>query len=127
MWKQFKRVIKPNGAIVLTACQPFTTKLISSNYKMFKYCWVWIKPQGVDPLMAKKRPMNNIEDICVFASGQTVYNPQYEKGKPYISKSRARFNKITGKNEGSRVTVNSGFRYPKRSLMFNRETGLHPT
>jgi len=54
MWEQLKRIVKPNGAIVMTASQPFTTTLIASNMKMFKYCWVYRKPQGVDPFMAKK-------------------------------------------------------------------------
>jgi len=74
MWAQLKRIIKPRGAIVLTASQPFTTKLISSNYKMFKYCWVWVKSQAVGHLNAYKMPMKNIEDIVVFYSRQPTYN-----------------------------------------------------
>lgn len=54
MWEQLKRVIKPNGAIVLTAAQPFTTTLIASNMKMFKYCWVWEKSRKTGFLNAKK-------------------------------------------------------------------------
>ena len=74
MWEQLKRVIKPNGAIVMTATQPFTTTLIASNMKMFKYCWVWNKKRVSNPAMAKKQPLRNTEDIIVFNSG--VYHPQ---------------------------------------------------
>ena len=88
MWKQLKRVIKPNGAIVMTASQPFTTKLISSNYKMFKYCWVWEKSKATGHLNAKKRPMVKHEDIVIFYSKQVTYNPQglIKRDVPTISK-----------------------------------------
>ena len=76
MWEQLKRVIKPNGAIVITASQPFTTVLIASNMKMFKYCWVWEKNKATGHLNAKKRPLVSHEDICVFYKKQSTYNPQ---------------------------------------------------
>ena len=79
MWKQVKRLIKPNGAIVMTASQPFTTLLISSNIKAFKYCWVWDKVRGTGFQVAKYRPMLRAEDICIFCNGKgklKVYNPQ---------------------------------------------------
>jgi site-specific DNA-methyltransferase (adenine-specific) len=76
MWEQLKRIIKPNGAIVMTASQPFTTTLISSNIKMFKYCWVWDKNQAVGFLNAWKQPLRRTEDICVFYFKQCLYNPQ---------------------------------------------------
>ena len=76
MWEQLERVIKPNGAIVMTAAQPFTTTLIASNMKMFKYCWVWQKNIATGHLNAKKMPMKNHEDILVFYSKQPTYNPQ---------------------------------------------------
>lgn len=66
LWEQYKRVIKDNGVIVLTASQPFTSALIMSNIEMFRYNWVWVKPQGVDPFVSKVRPLNNIEDVLVF-------------------------------------------------------------
>ena len=76
MWEHLKRVIKPNGAIVMTASQPFTTTLIASNMKMFKYCWVWEKNLKVGFLNARKRPMVGHEDIPVFYAKNPVYNPQ---------------------------------------------------
>jgi len=76
MWEQLKRVIKPNGAIVMTASQPFTTTLISSNFKMFKYCWAWDKkiPSGMS--YARYQPMRRYEDVIVFCDGKTTYNAQ---------------------------------------------------
>ena len=82
MWEQLKRIIKPNGAIVMTASQPFTTTLISSNMKMFKYCWVWEKSRPTGHLNAKRMPMKNVEDVTVFYGKQCTYNPQMEEGKP---------------------------------------------
>jgi len=76
MWEQLKRVIKPRGAIVMTASQPFTTTLIASNMKMFKYCWVWDKVTARGHLVAKKRPMAQHEDIAVFYKKAPTYNPQ---------------------------------------------------
>tara|TARA_R110000851_G_scaffold140488_2_gene277851 strand:- start:488 stop:1198 length:711 start_codon:yes stop_codon:yes gene_type:complete len=129
MWAELKRIIKPNGAIVMTASQPFTTTLISSNFKMFKYCWVYRKPQGVDPFMAKKRPLNDIEDIVVFCKKGTVYNPQMRAGKPYkiTRDKKPRLNQINNTIFNETTTENSGQRLPKRVLDFKQERGLHPT
>jgi site-specific DNA-methyltransferase (adenine-specific) len=129
LWAQYERVIKDNGAIVLTASQPFTSALIMSNIKRFKYCWVWEKPQGVDPFMAKKRPLNNIEDIVIFYKRQPTYNPQYEKGKPYkITRDKKPRNyEITDTVMKETTTVNEGYRLPKRIIRSKQERGLHPT
>jgi site-specific DNA-methyltransferase (adenine-specific) len=76
MWEQLKRVIKPNGAIVMTASQPFTTTLIASNMKMFKYCWVWEKTKVTNHLNAKHQPMKKTEDVVVFCKDKSSYYPQ---------------------------------------------------
>lgn len=68
MWKMFYRVLRPNGFIVLTASQPFTSKLVSSNIDNFSHNWVWNKKRGVGHLLAKKRPMMASEDIVVFSN-----------------------------------------------------------
>ena len=129
LWREYERLIKDNGAIVLTASQPFTTSLIASNMAMFKYCWIWKKPQGVDPFMAKYRPLNNYEDICVFSIGTTKYYPQMDSGKPYtVTRDRKSRNyEITATTMKQTTTVNAGFRYPTRIIEFNQERGLHPT
>jgi len=79
MWEQLKRVIKPNGAIVMTASQSFTTTLIASNMKMFKYCWVWEKNLKTGNLNARRMPMGGHEDIVVFCKKPPTYNPQKRK------------------------------------------------
>ena len=129
LWAEYERIIKDNGAIVLTATQPFTTKLIESNFKRFRYNLIWEKPQGVDPFMAKKRPLNNVEDIVVFYKKQPTYNPQYEKGEPYrITRDKKDRNyEITGTVMKETTTINEGVRLPKRIIRCNQERGLHPT
>jgi len=96
---------------------------------MFKYNLVWEKPQGVDPFMAKKRPLNNIEDIVIFYKRQPTYNPQYEKGKPYkITRDKKPRNyEITDTVMKETTTVNDGYRLPKRIIRSKQERGLHPT
>lgn len=90
MWEQLKRIIKPNGAIVMTASQPFTTTLIGSNMKMFKYCWVWDKKKGGNIQSLKWQPYKVHEDVVVFCDGAVKYypikTPQKERtGKTYSS------------------------------------------
>lgn len=125
LWEQYERIIKDNGAIVLTASQPFTTVLINSNIKRFRYSWIWEKEQGVNFLMAKKQPLKVHEDICVFSKKQTVYNPQMTEGKPYIS-GKGDSGEVTGRVKKVQ-TKNNGTRYPISVIQFKRETGLHPT
>ena len=79
LWEQYNRIAKDNGAIVLTASQPFTTKLISSNLENFKYSWVWDKKKAGNIFLAKYQPMKVHEDICVFSNGKTNYYPQMTK------------------------------------------------
>lgn len=74
LWNQYKRIC--TGAIVLTAAQPFTSILIVSNLQNFKYQWVWNKSKVTGVLNAKKQPLRNHEDVCVFYQNQPTYNPQ---------------------------------------------------
>lgn len=84
MWREVKRVLKPNGAFVTTASQPFTSALVMSNPKWFKYEWIWEKSRSTDFINAKNKPMKRHENILVFSSGTTanksnrrmIYNPQ---------------------------------------------------
>ena len=96
MWEQFYRVSKINAAIVLHGMQPFTSKLIMSNQKDFKYCLVWDKHLVTGFLNAKKQPMRQHEDIAVFYRKQCVYNPQMTKGKMQV------------KNKGNSMSTNYG-------------------
>ena len=87
LWEQYERIIKDNGAIVLTAIQPFTSALIMSNIKRFKYCWVWDKKKPGVIGIAKYQPLRYTEDIVVFCKGSSVYNPQMVK-RNKVKKSR---------------------------------------
>jgi site-specific DNA-methyltransferase (adenine-specific) len=78
LWKQYNRIIKDNGTIALFSSQPFTTKLIASNEKDFRYCWYWIKNQATNFFHAKRMPTRKVEEICVFKKGK--YYPQITDG-----------------------------------------------
>lgn len=129
MWEQLKRIVKPNGAIVMTASQPFTTKLISSNYKMFKYEWIWEKPKATGHLNSKKRPMLSHENIVVFYGKQSNYNPQKVQGDPYAAVKRKSFSKgVYSKEGGHREGNLNGMRYPRSVNVFSTpHHPLHPT
>lgn len=88
LWKEYRRIIKSNGAIVLTASQPFTSALVMSNIKMFKYEWIWEKNKATGYLDSKKKPMKAHENVLVFYTKQPTYNPQglIKKENPTISK-----------------------------------------
>jgi site-specific DNA-methyltransferase (adenine-specific) len=126
LWLQYERIIKPNGAIVLTATQPFASQLVLSNQKLFKYEWIWRKQQGTGFLNAKKQPLRNHEQVLVFYKAQPTYNPQFTEGKPYTCKSgRATSNY---NDQHSVVTENEGKRYPLTVLEFPYDKKkLHPT
>jgi len=130
MWAELKRIIKPNGAIVMTASQPFTTALIASNLKEFRYCWVWEKTLFTNFAQVKKQPAKRHEDICVFYQKQPTYNPQMGQGKPYTDKERVRSMGVTGDALPSKKAItNTGTRYPSSVQKFsNGNNGsVHPT
>jgi len=89
LWKEYKRIIKDNGAIVLFSAQPFTSVLVGSNLQMFKYEWVWNKVVPTNHLNAKRQPMRLHENICVFYKKQCTYNRQMtDKPKEYQRPNR---------------------------------------
>jgi len=128
MWAELKRIIKPNGAIVMTASQPFTTALIYSNMKEFKYSLVWDKVQGTGFLNSKKQPLKSCEDVTVFYAKQSTYNPQMRIGfKPYSCKQGKTKTQNYGKQTGA-ITVSNGERYPLNKIEFIRDKErIHPT
>ena len=75
LWEQYKRIIKDNGAIVLTASQPFTSALVMSNVKMFKYEWIWEKQKASNFMSMKFQPAKYHENILVFSNSRHIYNP----------------------------------------------------
>jgi len=128
LWEQYKRIIKDNGAIVLTATQPFASMLITSNIEMFKYEWIWEKSKSNGFLNAKKQPLRNHEQVLVFYKSQPIYNPQFHKGKPYDHKEP---NKISTNYGNFKLTrrISNGDYYPKTIIHFaNAKSGTtHPT
>ena len=101
MWAEFERVTRPNAYIVLTASQPFTTKLIASNIDNFSHQWVWDKKMSANPLLARKMPMKNFEDIAVFCFNYNHYDERrayFKRVFEYISKTKSHIIKDT--NQG---------------------------
>jgi site-specific DNA-methyltransferase (adenine-specific) len=129
LWAQYKRIIKDNGAIVLTASQPFTSTLAMSNIEMFRYEWIWDKVNMfTNHINAKKMPMKVHENICVFYKTLPIYNSQKRKGIPYgnVGNSRAEVTGIMGnshKNKTGDMYAASLIRIKGRS----GEQGFHPT
>lgn len=130
LWTQYNRVIKENGAIALFAAQPFTTKLIHSNLKGFRYCWYWKKNNVTGFSYARYQPMRCIEDICIFYKKKPVYNPQ---GLIKLDKPKNR-----EKPSSNVYTMRGNLKpqqytnYPKNLLEFKNEAvsnknRLHPT
>lgn len=129
MWAQFKRVIKPRGAIVLTASQPFTSKLVSSNYEMFRYEWVWNKGRVTGFLDANKKPLKVHESILVFSENAHNYYPKkWWAGGPRKTRSGAGTDSYNKYHSMDRQT--DGYQFPTSIVVFtipNTERGLHPT
>ena len=118
LWAEYKRIVKPNGAIVLTSQGLFTAALIMSQPKLFKYKWVWEKSKPTNFLNAKKQPLRKHEDVCVFYNKQPVYNPQMTEGEPYDKGVRK--NQLSGSyGDFQPVHVHSdGKRYPTDVVYF---------
>ena len=125
LWKQFERIIKDRGAIVLFAQTPFDKILGASRPTLLKYEWIWVKRQGSGFLNAKKMPLKRHENILVFYKQTPKYNPQMTVGKPYSARS----GRASANYDKQRpvVTINAGTRYPTSVLEFNSEKGYHPT
>lgn len=132
MWKELKRVIKPNGAIVMTGIQPFTTTLISSNLDWFKYTWVWDKGRGTGFQISKIKPMNQHEDIIVFGKGKVTYIPQMRpRDKPRVSKNKGTTRQMLVSN-GNEYQASEALteKFPVTIIKFpnnNQAKKLHPT
>lgn len=127
LWEQYERVIKDNGAIVLTAQTPFDKVLGVSNLKLLKYEWIWNKVSPTGHLNAKKMPMKKTENILVFYKKLPTYNPQGLYLNPRVKKRSS--NSVGaanyGKNKDENLSEYQG--YPTNLLDFMRESGLHPT
>lgn len=127
LWAQYWRVLKPNGAAVLTCCQPFTTDLINSQRRYFRYCWYWMKNLSTGFPFAKYQPMRCVEDIAVFYRKAPTYNPQ---GLIALETPKKRRKSGAGEiyKSGLDQEYETKYRnYPRQVLQIPCERGLHPT
>ena len=135
LWKQYERIIKDNGVIVLTASQPFTSMLVMSKLNLFRYEIIWKKERPTNFMMAKKQIMKYHENILVFYKKQGTFNPQMEKRKKENkrnNKPRGLENQVWGIQNNGKYSerVLSGMSdliYPNSILEFSMDRGLHPT
>lgn len=132
LWEQYERLIKDNGAIVLTAQGLFAAKLILSNEKRFRYKITWVKSKPTNFLNAKKQPLRKHEDICVFYKRQPVYNPQMMPGEPYTKGIRKdQLSGCYGDFKPVEVKSDNGERYPNDVVYIktaeSEGTVWHPT
>lgn len=131
LWQQYRRIVKDDGAIVLTSQGMFTAELMVSNSKMFRYKWIWEKSKSTNFLNAKKQPLRKHEDVCVFYRKQPVYHPQMIDGLPYDKGIRK--NQLSGSyGDFQPVHVHSdGKRYPTDIIYFKTAESegkvFHPT
>ena len=131
LWEQYWRVCKPNAAVVLTASQPFTSALVMSQVKNFKYEWVWDKVKGTGFLNAKKMPMRNHESVLVFYKSQPTYNPQKTTGHARKVSYRAKHlqTDVYGEMKND-YRYDSTERNPRSIQVFSTDTqnsSIHPT
>jgi hypothetical protein len=129
LWAEYSRICK--GAIVLTADQPFTSALILSNPKGFRYRWVWDKINRITGFLdAKRRPLRVVEDVCVFGNIST-YNPQMWQGEPYKA-AHGRCGAVYNGDRPSVTDCSDGMRYPQNLIRIKadnrgQEGRVHPT
>lgn len=135
LWAAYTRVLKTSGCVVLFGSQPFTSTLVLSNLRGFKYELIWDKNKCGSPGLAKVRPMKTHENILVFAPGKTTYNPQMTTGEPYkraaAKQVRCNNHGYGFGNAGGTGIENTGTRYPKSVLAISRDFSaqqqVHPT
>jgi DNA modification methylase len=138
LWEQYKRILKDDGCVILTASQPFTSVLTCSNLKWFKYEWIWKKTRYSGNLNATRMPLKAHESILIFAKGKTKYYPIKTEAPEHLIDKRKTINpsivKDGGAYNGSKGFVNirkkdDGTRYPISVQEFKNpnNNSLHPT
>lgn len=129
LWEQYKRIIKENGAIVLTAVQIFSSQLVMSQPTFFKYDWIWKKTIYSGQLNVNHQPLRAHENILVFYTKQPTYNQQFTVGKPYSINRKITFKGESYNKQKDNQKVNNGYRHPASVLEFSnpRIKGGHPT
>ena len=126
MWEQLNRIIKPNGAIVLFSKQPFTSTLNYSNIKYFKQELIWDKIKHDNPMQAKNRFLNVIENISIYYKNKPLYNPQGVLKTNIVNSSVG--GDMSNKNSKPKKYIQTQTNYPRNILKFSKDTSkLHPT
>lgn len=128
MWEQLKRLIKPNGAIVMMASQPFTSVLVMSNISMWRYELVWDKQRGSDFLNANRKPLNSHETVQVFYGKLPTYNKQSWYSKPYKKTKNGSLSECYGDRDSTLSESKDGKRCPLSIISIPRDgSRVHPT
>lgn len=139
LWFQYERVIKDNGAIVLTGSQPFSSLLVGSNIRLFKYEWIWKKGHCSNFAAARYVPMKEHENIMVFGKGKISYSPQMGeksessknrakyKYKPFVLKTDNPYGGFGFQDKQTKTTRHPQLRFPSSVIKFNRDKSFHPT
>ena len=127
LWEQYNRIIKKDGAVVLFSAQPFTTKLIHSNFNNYRYNWYWKKNNVTGGQFAKVQPMRCIEDVCVFYQKKPTYNPQGLVKLATPLKKSSSNSKIYSWG-GDKNYTQHYTNYPKHLIEFSKDReNYHPT
>lgn len=129
LWEQYTRIIKDNGAILLFSQGMFTADIMTSNKKLWRYNLIYKKGNSVSGFLnARRMPLRNHEDICVFYKKQPTYNPQMVKeNKLHYRNNQSKKNSCYGEC-GKRVRTISNERFPISIIDIAREPSLyHPT
>lgn len=131
LWLRYNLLIKDNGCIALFGCEPFTSMLVCSNLKIFKYNWIYQKNKTTGFLNAKKQPLNDHEIISIFYKKQCTYNPQMTVAERIYKRGAVKRNKSDCYgDEKDFIQKDSGLRCPKRIIYFNNndtQKQVHPT
>jgi site-specific DNA-methyltransferase (adenine-specific) len=140
LWEQYKRLIKSNGAIVLTASQPFTSALVMSNTKMFKYEWIWKKNRPTGMTHCANMPMKDYEDVLVFSKGSIGHRHLIKNRMNYFPQGVKECNKINShtswgmegtqeRKSQAKTYLVTKENYPRMVLEFKKDDAirLHPT
>lgn len=133
LWSHYKRIIKSNGIIALTASQPFSSMLVMSNVEMFRHEWIWIKNRGSNFANTVREPFKEHEHVLIFSNGKWVYNKQMQERTgggldrvKYDLNHRSKSENYRN-FEGRESVSLPDLRVPSSYQKFNTEVGLHPT
>lgn len=132
MWKAYRRIVKENGVIALFSSQPFTTRLINSNIRQYRYNWYWIKNIKTGHVFAEVQPMRCVEEICVFYRRRPLYQPQglIKLNREIVRQKSGTKDSVYRIDKSKNVSVQRYGNYPSNVLRFDVDAGkarVHPT